>query len=532
MSVVEENKFLITFTNMDQGFQEGTLMYIAGKEDATKGNLGTIVLPKPADGVSIDPQLPDPVVFSYTTTTTGSNGEDVINLRVVLVKIDSDANPLRPSTCTVTVLAPAVDGAWTSLSTDIALVLSDGTTPALRNPHGLAQNGDYLYFVDYESRLIVVIGKSALEGATTSLAVQTLDLSVPVGQGGAGLDNDTAKGQAIIALGAKLYALYINADAEATEHDPGTLIRLDINSTTGMPAYSAKIAVGLNPQSIIPVVKTVDTTNTVYLLVPAIGGPQDYEGGTNGTDSNISAIEAEGTWPTTLGATAPIVVTGDDYTPPTKIAEPGSKDAPAPSTATAYDIHAIGAAMRDGSSQLFILTQVYTGDAKDAFWMLYQTSVNDFLKLLTLTGAPLTLTAATQSQEVEFEKLDEGIAQSPDPQFADAIYFWDILYEQSANPDNDEEDRLWLLLGSPFLVTKAEAYASPNTPFANPYVMFSGFGGVNVNSVDLIIETLHQAEREVSLKRGARSAKLGAASGRTASASTSMSAEEGEVEDK
>jgi hypothetical protein len=61
---VQDNKFLVTYTIMDQGFEEGTLMYIAGKEDAEKGDLGTIVLPKPAKDVSIPTTLPDPVVFS------------------------------------------------------------------------------------------------------------------------------------------------------------------------------------------------------------------------------------------------------------------------------------------------------------------------------------------------------------------------------------------------------------------------------------------------------------------------------------
>jgi hypothetical protein len=123
---------------------------------------------------------------------------------------------------------------------------------------------------------------------------------------------------------------------------------------------------------------------------------------------------------------------------------------------------------------------------------------------------------------------------TPDPVVSDDIYFWDLLYEQTTRTEDDSEDRLWLVLGSPFLVTKAQAYGSPTMvePEANPFAMFSCIGGVNVNSVDLTIETLHQAQREVSLKRGMRSSKLSAPTAKAAISAASMSAEEGEEEDK
>jgi hypothetical protein len=490
-------------------------MYVAGKEDATKGNLGTIVLPKPAGDVSINATLPDPVVFSYTNTANNT-----IRLREALVKINSDAtpppegSPPRPSSCTVSVLAPVVDDNWVTMTEDVTLVMptttpSDGSKtdpepdpePALRNPHGLAQNGDYLYFIDYESQHIVIVGKDALEtpakGANVEVAVCDLEEE---------LNDPNAKGQAIIALGGKIYALYLSANAYATNHFPGHLLRLDIDATDEtILTVGAHTRVGLNPQSIIPV---NDGTN-VQLLIPAIGGPQGYTGATNGTASDISVVPALGNWPASP-ARAPRAVTGD----------------PMPQgAAETYDIHAVAAAMRGGDSELFILTQIYDNNAKKAFWRLYQISVSDFLALLT-EQPPLTLSAATAMPD-RLEVQDGGVMVSPDVQIPYDIYFWDLLYEQTLRND-DEEDRLWLVLGSPFLITKAEAYGSPTTELGNPYVMFSGFGGVNVNSVDLTIETLNQARREVSLKRGVRASKLGSSTAAAAVTATASAAEEEE----
>jgi hypothetical protein len=536
---VKENKILISYTIEDQGFQQAKLMYVAGKEDAGKGNLGTIVLPKPAEDVEIAPTLPDPVVFSYANTK-GNN----IRLREVLAKIDSDADPLRASTCTLTVLVPEVDDNWVSLTKDVTLVLTPppdtkaDPVPALRNPHGMAEAGEWLYFVDYESRHIAMVKKEILENVAQGdkLVVPIFDLS------SAFAGDANAKGQAIIALGGKLYVLYISADAGATEHEPGHLIRLSIDGTTGALAVETKTRVGKNPQSIIPVMRKENGVDVVYLLIPAIGGEQGYEGTTNGTDSDIRVVPALGSWPDPEeGESAEVVVTGDAYPPPPPPNPPAAAGAEEPEpedpepnpTPTAYDIHAVGAAMRGGDSRLFILTQIYDSDAKKAYWRLYQISVSDFLDLRTKTGAPLTLTQATKLTSGDLEVQDGGVMVTPDLEFADDIYFWDFLYEQTLRKD-DKEDRIWLVLGSPFLVTKAWKYGSPTMvdPEANPFAMFSCIGGVNVNSVDLTIETLHQAQREVSLKRGMRASKLSAGTTKGAISAASMSAEEGEEEDK
>jgi hypothetical protein len=57
----------------------------------------------PARDVEIDPNVPDPVLFSYANTKGGK-----ARLRVVLVKIWSKAG--CDSSCKVSVYVPSVDG--------------------------------------------------------------------------------------------------------------------------------------------------------------------------------------------------------------------------------------------------------------------------------------------------------------------------------------------------------------------------------------------------------------------------------------
>jgi hypothetical protein len=141
-----------------------------------------------------------------------------------------------------------------------------------------------------------------------------------------------ARGQALIVLGDKLYALYLDTQTGAT-HASGVLCRLDIGSD-GTLTYDTQTTVGLNPQSIIP----VSDGTAIQLLIPAIGGYQKNDGTTNGTDSNICRVPADGTW----SASADVLITGDAAATPV----------------TAYDIHAVAAGTRGNSNMLYILTQI------------------------------------------------------------------------------------------------------------------------------------------------------------------------------
>jgi hypothetical protein len=73
---------------------------------------------------------------------------------------------------------------------------------------------------------------------------------------------------------------------------------------------------------------------------------------------------------------------------------------------------------------------------------------------------------------------------------------WDILYE---NGTGSNVDRLWFLRGSPILITRVTAYSRNDKYF--PVGSEDGqIGNINVNSVDLISETLRQAGVGLSIK--------------------------------
>jgi hypothetical protein len=282
-------------------------------------------------------------------------------------------------------------------------------------------------------------------------------------------------GQAVIVLGQYLYALFIDSDSDATIFGPSMLFRLNINSGTGAITYQTRIAVGPNAQSIIP----VNNGGTACLFVPAIGGRQDYGGQTNGTDSNICYVEATGTWPSPIGS-APAKVTCDPM--------------PTSGPALTYDIHAVAAAMRDGSSALFILTQIYDNRGNTALWRIYRTTVANFLSITDGT----TLSAAVTAGKLT--TVDEGSVSATT---YSGIVFWDMLYEQTPDAADDTGDRVWVGKGTPIVATRAEAYGSPSSASQNPYIEFGYIGGNNINfgAFDLLIETINQAKRGVSLKR-------------------------------
>jgi hypothetical protein len=466
---------------MDMSYMQGKLMHIDGKEDAQEGTVGTLCLPVQAQGVTIPPREPDPVLFSYNYTKGGQS-----SLRQLLVKLNSFAgDPARFS-----VLIPAAaaccdgDGEWLTQTVDITLVDDKETVVAI-NPHGLAQYGNYLYLVDNETKKIVITDAGALEDAAdgTAVEVRTFDLSGELAPNG--------RGQADIVLGQKLYALYGDNDAAATQFGPGKLFRLSINSTTGALTLDIQTTVGTNPQSIIPVIRNVSNADTVYLLIPAIGGRQDYTGITNGILSNIAYVEAEAeTW----DDPALIKVTGD----------------PAATPATAYDIHAVAAAMRDEDSALFILTQLYTDKSSTALWRIYRTTVGEFFGLPDNTALSKGVGAEVLTV------VDQGTVTATNAySIPFGIFMWDILYEQVPDTTDDSGDRVWVALGSPILVTRAgltmfddPAYGSPTGIYQNAFVEFGFLGGVNVNmgAFDLLIETANQAKRGVSLKRNFRRA--------------------------
>jgi hypothetical protein len=446
---------LATYIGESSLYRSPRLMHIQGKQDAKPGSVGTIVSPRQAEGITIDSGLPDVKVFSFVW-----KGQ----LRQLLVKIVSQGG--NPSSCTVRLIKPRGFRRWESLSGDVVIGSGSGSsfTPLLFNPRALVEWGDVIYLIDYESQRIVILGEDELLGLSGNYE----PLKPPFNLEG-DLDQLKAKGQALIALGDKLYALYLVADdLFPPNHGPGILCRLGIKSD-GNLAFEAQTTVGFNPQSIVPV---FDGT-AMQLLVPAIGGAQKSDGTTNTTFSNICCVPAIGNWTTP----ATVLITGDS----------------AGASPMTYDIQAVAAGTRGRTNMLYILTQIYNGS--NALWRIYGITVGDFLDLGGGSSIPTLSTAANLTD------LDEGTLTSI---AYGGIYFWDLLYSQT-NEVSDAGDLLWAALGTPILVTRAAAkgYGAPDSGTDNAYIMFGFNGGKNVNDIDLTVEATNQEKRGgVSLKRG------------------------------
>jgi hypothetical protein len=351
------------------------------------------------------------------------------------------------------------------------ITLQYGNADAATNPYGVAQVGDRLYIVDYDSQKIYTLGVNEINGLADGESYTLTEAPFDLGPGtAAGLSAD-AKGQAIIALANGstnyVYALYTVSNKPSVYQAPGVLVRMRVDKTTGALTYETKVSVGMNPQEIIPV---IPTGGTPTLLIPAVGGIQK-DGKTNGTASNIVSVPAfAASW-----SSATYLITGDN----------------SPATNPAYDIHAIAAPLRpDNDGVVYILTLEYAANYAGTDWALYQTTVNN---LLTRIGTQI-------SQTPGIARIDSNVGDA-------AGYFWSILYENGATADND---RLWFFRGAPLLVTPASAYTPPpQSGTANRFFPVGNnrgqIGGVEVDWADLTSETLRQAGAGVSLKRGFRS---------------------------
>jgi hypothetical protein len=464
-------QLLLGYTVLDELYQNGRFMEVLGENPGIGGNLSAIDDPKNT-GIGIGATTSDPVIFSYASNPS--------IVRVLLGKITTTAGTVPSTSCLYSLLESPDQtggaGTWKgALASDVGLKYN-GVNVAT-NPHGVAHIGNTLYIVDYDTQKIYLLGLDELTGETNpqhTLSKAPYDLSLGTV---ANLPTD-AKGQAIIALtdadkNNYLFALYINANDSATEHQDGILVKLSVDPDNGSLSFVDKVEVGLNPQEIIPV---TNGDKDVNLLIPAIGGMQGST--TNGTSSNIKSVPAFGS---TFEATD--LITGDP---------------------TNYDIRVIAASAKaDDDSLVFILTANFTADWLGVNWKLYQTTVS---KLLGAGG--ITLAAAITSPANVLSVADEGTTAFTD---YSGVYFLDLLYENAVVANGKE--RLWFFQGSPLDVTVADAYGSPTKPGNdyNFYKVGTGAGyiwGKNVNSADLFAETIRQAAARVSLKRGVRASKV------------------------
>jgi hypothetical protein len=466
---MSDKQVLLTYSVLDNLYQNGLVRFAGGLQDAVSGTPTVGTVDNPADtGVPLAATDADPKLFSFAF-----NG----GARMLLAKVATPV-PGEASTDTWTVAnvpSPAAND-WNPLvATDIVLQYPVvNPAPVATNPYGVAQVGDWLYIIDYDSQKIIPLGVDELDNLPSGATAHVLD-NAPFDLGPNGVNQlpTNAMGQAIIALSNGtanyLFALYTVSDDPYTKQDEGILVRLTVGSN-GALTYNAQVVVGINPQGIVPVTPVTPITaskrspgsDETALLIPAVGGIQKA-GATNGASSTISHVYAfDAIWP----ATADVLVTGN--------AKPGANPA--------YDFHAIAAASRaDDNGIVYMLTIDYAANYAGTDWALYSTTVSS---LLSKSNTPIA--------SAGFTLVASGTAP--------AGYFWDILFENGTAATND---RLWFFQGTPLRVSPALAYAT-NVLF--PVGTGTGqIGGQNVDWADLTIETLRQAAAGVSLKRSFRS---------------------------
>jgi hypothetical protein len=340
------------------------------------------------------------------------------------------------------------------------------------NPHGIVKVGDYLYIVDYDTANIYQVSVSALEGTVdggscTATTVANATPLLPIPATGTLYHH----GAALIALTnpesdtTYLFALFTSATIDAygypAAYDLSTIVRYPVTASTGVLGNGEAVRVGKSATGLVPVTVTVTDSEgepTMYILIPAIGGTQQY-GKTNGTDSNLSVVEAFGTFPTPPNP-APVAFTGD----PAAASVAGS---------TNYDI--IGAALSEDGTNAYVLTVTYDASYQ-AWWKLFRTTFADIQANIPASG-----TSPTLSQATGLSAADTGQGGG---------YYWELLYNNAAG-------LLWFLKGTPIRVSAGGNYG----------VVFKEIGYTgslydstfNVNSADLLGETIYQASKGASI---------------------------------
>jgi hypothetical protein len=463
--MADKQRQLFSYTVLDNDYQNPSLKFILGEKGGTTGALHTLET-NPADSgipfpsrqvISGKPFSQDPVLFSFLY------GSDV---RMLVANIITEPpDPSLGTTYSLVTLPREAGAHWSVLARNI-LLTTDGRTGLATNPHGVAQVGNYLYIIDYDTQNIYQLGTNELNGAADGNPITLANAPFDVGSA-AGLDTD-ARGQGIIAVkegeDTFLYALYLVSDAAQSEYQNSVLVKLSVG-TGGSLAYEDTVEdLGKNAQELVLVTYSDDPEDHITLLVPAIGGKQQY-GTTNGEDSNITAIDLSTLEPR-------ILLTGDSNA----------------ASITAYDLRTIAASPRVGNDGLvYIFTGYYDTYGVFMTWAVYRTTVG---QLLALTGQTISLAVASGALTLVEEVEEDG-----------AGYFWDLFYELG---DNEAGDRLWFARGTAVEATLARDYTTPSAVNWARGMGAGKIGNANMNSADLTSEMIRQVRSGVSYKHGLR----------------------------
>jgi hypothetical protein len=444
----------------------GLVKQIEGEPAAATAEVAAIQDPDETY-VPLGPTEGDPKVFSF------AYGHDPA---VLVARVTT---PGSTSTCKYTLAAPdaGCGKAWKILGRDIVLTYTDPdtkiTSEVATNPFGVAQLGNALFLIDYDSPKIYQLGVNELNGlppGNHELDYTPFDPNAG-GTSGAGLPA-LAKGQAIIAAqdpdgNPFLFALYTVSDNNTYPpyFYPSWLVKITVDPVYGVLSFAGVLGgLALNAQELIYI---NNFGGSPGLLIPALGGPQKSDGTTNGTDSMLQLVR-----PFAGALAATTLLTGDV-----------SPVLPDPAPPTAYDIRALAAPSDAGPAHNIYLLTGTMGTDDNQNWRLYQTTTDGLISVEgeTLSGADLDVA--------------EEATGSPG-------YYWDIYYENGTGVGMNG-DRLWFLKGSPIYITAVKDYGTPNKLFDTGYAQ-GQIGGINVDSATLVSEVMKQAAKGVSLKRGLR----------------------------
>jgi hypothetical protein len=449
----------LDYTVLDARYTHGKFRFITGNNAAPS-------VDDPAD-TGIDDirayQDGDPVLFSYM------NGSAP---RALLCNVTTDFSTMPPaSTGKYTVCVPTWNSTsekydWTTLAKDIALQLNGADVAG--NPHGIVKVGDYLYIVEYDTAKIYQVSISALEGTAdggvcpVTLAADATSFLPTT----AGLYHH---GAALIALTdpdniTYLFALFTSATVDAygspDQYDPSTIVRYVVNS--GALDEPVSIRTGKNATALVPVPVT-DSAGVpdFFILIPALGGKQQY-GKTNGTDSSLSVVQAIDEFDAV--SPAPVAFTGD----PAAATIAGS---------TNYDI--IGVAVSEDGTNAYVLTVSYDASYQ-AWWKLFRTTFADIQANIPPEGESPP-PSPTLSQAAGLSAVDTGQGGG---------YYWEIVYNNAAS-------LLWFLKGTPIRVSAGGNYGVVFKEIGYAGTLYDS--AFNVNSGDLIGETIYQASKGASI---------------------------------
>jgi hypothetical protein len=474
--MAKKRRLLISYFGSDPLYENGALRTINGRQNsnALRPKLGAIGRPKNAQL----PMLPGDQNFKnfcyiYQNDVRALFG----NVKTEYDQVSEITT--EKTTFTLYYVPKKSSREWKELARDITLLLPNSTTPIKMNPGGIAQIGEWVYIIDYDSQKIYYLRVNELnglpDGASYPLTRAPFDLAAYF------LPGTDVKGMAIGAAKAPdngqqyLYALYNNPKTSAAaDYDPSILVRLTVNAT-GVLVYDTQVELGLNTPELSIFTKS---NGEKHIVIPAIGGMIN-KGSTNGVASDIMSVPAFGDW---SGGPSELLTGVAMATPP-----------------SAYDIMGITGSPR-ANGKVLIVTGYFNSPTNYSGidWRFYETTVDQLL------GAEeLDLNDAVSDGILTV--LEDGETLSPGdmaPIFY-GVNFLNALYEAGTTP---KRDRYWIFRGTELLVTSVGAYGSPGKP-GNPYKFFplgygiDDVGGDNVQSAELIIELTRQVIAGEAYKR-------------------------------